>query len=167
MKKSTAILTTVLAALLGLFVYATFRRGPLSPVSITVAKVESRALTPGLFGVGTVEARYRFRIGPTTSGRLRSLEVNVGDRVSQGQVLGEMDPVDLDDRITAQSAALLRAQANVSVARAQETEAMTRTEYAETQARRSVPDGHHHRHPRRENHSDFQAPLSHPGRSHL
>lgn len=136
MKKSTVILTTVLAALLGLFGYATFRRGPLSPVSVTVAKVDSRALKPGLFGVGTVEARYRFRIGPTSAGRLRSLNVNVGDLVSQGQVLGEMDPVDLDERIAAQSAALLRAEANVLAARAQETEAESRKEYTETQARR-------------------------------
>lgn len=137
MKKSTAILVIALSALLALFAYATFRRGPLSPVAVTVAKVESRSLKPGLFGVGTVESRFRIRIGPTSAGRLRSLHVDVGETVSKGQVLGEMDPVDLDDRIAAQTAALLRAEANVAAARALETEAQSRKEYAESQARRN------------------------------
>lgn len=137
LKRSTTILAIVVSALVALFAYATFRRGPLSPVAVTVAKVEARSLKPGIFGVGTVESRYRIRIGPTSAGRLRRLEVDVGDTVSQGQVLGEMDPVDLDDRMAAQSAALLRAEANVSAARALEIEAQSRKDFAESQARRN------------------------------
>lgn len=36
------------------------------------------------------------------------MEVQLGDRVQAGQLLGEMDPVDLDERIAAQDAALKR-----------------------------------------------------------
>ena len=71
---------------------------------MTAATVEARSLAPELFGVGTVESRYTYRIGPTAAGRVRRLLVDVGDRVTAGQVMGEMDPVDLDDRVRAQEA---------------------------------------------------------------
>ncbi len=45
------------------------------------------------------------------------------------RLLGEMDPVDLDERIRAQEAALKRAEAQLS-------EAQARQSYAQTQARR-------------------------------
>jgi RND family efflux transporter MFP subunit len=53
----------------------------------------------------------------------------VGDKVKAGQVLGEMDPVDLDERIRAQDATLKRAKA-------QADEAKARQHYAQKQAQR-------------------------------
>jgi RND family efflux transporter MFP subunit len=96
---------------------------------VTLETVQSKPLTPALFGVGSVEARYVYRIGPTLAGRLQRLDVQVGDRVAAGQLLGEMDPVDLDDRIRSQEAALKRAKAMLH-------EAEARQDYAQTQARR-------------------------------
>ena len=119
----------VLLPLLALFVYVALRSGPLAPVSVTVAKVENHSITPALFGIGTVEARYTYKIGPTFAGRVKRLDVQVGDHVRAGQVLGEMDPVDLDERIRAQEAALKRAEAQLS-------EAQARHVYAQTQAQR-------------------------------
>ena len=100
----TLALIAVLIPLLALFAYAALRSGPLAPVAVTVATVESRAITPALAGIGTVQARFSHKIGPTFAGRLKQLNVNVGDAVRPGQVLGEMDPVDLDDRLRAQQA---------------------------------------------------------------
>jgi RND family efflux transporter MFP subunit len=76
-----------------------------------------------------VEARYTYRIGPTVAGRVERLDVDVGDRVGAGQVLGAMDPVDLDDRVRALDAAFKRASAT-------QREAEARQAYAQTQARR-------------------------------
>ena len=126
----------VLVPLLALFIYVALRSGPLTPVPVTVAMVENQAIMPSLFGIGTVEARYTYRIGPTFAGRVKQVSVDVGDRVSAGQLLGEMDPVDLDDRIAALEAALKRAEAQVTVAEAQAGDATARMTYAETQARR-------------------------------
>lgn len=103
-------LVAVLGALLVLFVWVALRSGPLAPVPVTVAEVESRAIAPALFGIGTVEARYTYRIGPTVPGRVLRVDVEVGDRVAAGQVLGEMDPVDLDQRLAAQDAAIRHAR---------------------------------------------------------
>ncbi|MDD5325928.1 MAG: efflux RND transporter periplasmic adaptor subunit [Polaromonas sp.] len=125
----TLALVAVLVPLLALFVYVALRSGPLAPVSVTVQAVEAKSITPALFGIGTVEARYTNKIGPTFAGRLKRLDVHVGDRVKAGQVLGEMEPIDLDDRIRSQEAALKRAEAVL-----RETE--TRQAYAQTQARR-------------------------------
>jgi RND family efflux transporter MFP subunit len=91
--------------------------------------VEDRAISPALFGIGTIEARYTYRIGPTFAGRIKRLDVHVGDTVKAGQVLGEMDPVDLDERIQGQEAALKRAKALLN-------EALARQTYAQTQSRR-------------------------------
>ena len=128
-QRRTLALVVVAVTLLALFVYVAFRSGPLAPVAVTVAEVESRALTPSLFGIGTVDARYTYRIGPTVAGRLNRLDVHVGDRVKVGQILGEMDPVDLDDRVRSQESGLKRAEAALR-------EAAARQSHAETQARR-------------------------------
>ncbi len=125
----TLALVLVLVPLLALFIYVALRSGPLAPVPVTVTSVEDRAISPALFGIGTIEARYTYRIGPTFAGRIKRLDVHVGDTVKAGQVLGEMDPVDLDERIQGQEAALKRAKALLN-------EALARQAYAQTQSRR-------------------------------
>lgn len=122
-------LLAVIVPLAAIFVYVTLRSGPLAPVAVTVATVEAQAVTPALFGIGTVAARYTFKIGPTSAGRLKRLDVQAGDSVRAGQVLGEMDPVDLDVRVRSQEAAIKRAEAMLREAEARQT-------YAQTQARR-------------------------------
>lgn len=129
LQRRTLALIAVIVPLLVLLVYVALRSGPLAPVAVTETRVESRAIHPELAGLGTVEARYTYKIGPTYAGRIRRLDVHVGDRVKTGQVLGEMDPIDLDDRIRSQAAAEKRAEAAIR-------EAMARQSFAETQARR-------------------------------
>lgn len=79
--------------------YVVMRSGPLAPTRVTVVQAAAGQLTPQLFGIGTVEARRSYLIGPTTAGRVRAVAVDVGDTVKAGQPLAEMDPVDLDEQI--------------------------------------------------------------------
>jgi RND family efflux transporter MFP subunit len=129
LQKSTLAILAVLIPLLALFIYVALRSGPLAPVPVVLATVEDQALSPALFGIGTVEARYTYKIGPTIAGRVQRLDAQVGDRVKAGQMLGEMDPVDLDQRISAQDAARQGAMARLDEAEARRT-------YARTQAKR-------------------------------
>jgi len=129
LQRRTLALLAIVLPLLVLFVYVAVRSGPLAPVAVTAITVQEEAITPALFGTGTVEARYTYKIGPTYAGRVMRLDVQVGDRVAAGQVLGEMDPVDLDDRIRAAEAGLNRAQAVLR-------EAEARNAFAQAQARR-------------------------------
>ncbi len=125
----TLALVAIIVPLLALFAYAVLRAGPMAPVAVTVTTVQSQALAPALSGIGTVQARFTHRIGPTFAGRLKQLHVDVGDTVQAGQLLGEMDPVDLDERLRAQQAATRSAEAALRQAEARRT-------YARTQASR-------------------------------
>ncbi len=129
-------LVAVLVLLVGLFVYTSFRAGPLATVQVVVAEVAPHAIRPALFGTGNVEARSTYRIGPTAAGRLLRVEVEVGQQVKAGQLLGEIEPVDLDDRIKAQGAAVQRAEAAEAVAAAQLREVQARKAHAEAEVRR-------------------------------
>lgn len=121
MSSRKLVLIGVLVPLLALFIFVVLRSGPLAPVPVTVTTVESRAITPALFGIGTVESRYTYRIGPTGAGRVARVEVQVGDRVTAGTLLGEMEPIDLDQRVSAQQAALKRAGAQLQDVNARHT----------------------------------------------
>ena len=123
----------LLAGLLG---YVALRAGPMAPVAVTIGTVEIQSITPALFGVGTVEARYTHKIGPTFAGRIKQVEVQSGDRVTKGQLLGEMDPIDLDDKLGAQEAALKRAEATMLAVEAQVQEVSARKSFAELQTKR-------------------------------
>lgn len=125
----TLALAAVIIPLLALFIYVGFRSGPLAPVSVTTATVTKRTITPALYGIGTVEARYSFKIGPTFAGRIKQINVHVGDHVTAGQLLGEMDPVDLDDRVRSLESTFNRATAALR-------EAEARHAYALKQAKR-------------------------------
>ena len=60
------------------FGWVVARSGPLSPIRVTSLRVEAGALSPAIFGIGTVEARRSYLIGPTAAGRVR-VEVTLQD----------------------------------------------------------------------------------------
>jgi len=112
--RRTVALIMVLLPLLLVFGYVVARSGPLAPVPVTVVEVKKQAITPALFGIGTVEARYRYRLGPTMTGR----------------------PVDMDEKISANQAAVKRAAASVAAAEARVKDFIAREKYARAQAKR-------------------------------
>ncbi|MEI2679208.1 MAG: efflux RND transporter periplasmic adaptor subunit [Burkholderiaceae bacterium] len=117
------------------------RSGPLAPTRVTVTQATVGSLSPSLFGIGTVEARRAYLIGPTTAGRVSKVLVDVGDTVQAGQLLAEMDPVDLNERASALDASIARAASVVAAAQAQRRDAQARSELAGITARRYVELG--------------------------
>lgn len=136
MNTRTLTLVAILLPLVVGFGYVVTRSGPLAPIPVTVAQAENQSISPALFGIGIVEARYSYRIGPIMTGHVLRLDSQVGDRVSAGQVLGDMDPVDMDNKITAKDAAMKRAKASVIAAEAHVVDSAARENYAQTQSRR-------------------------------
>ena len=118
LRRKSLVLVAVLLPLLVLFAWVGLRSGPLAPVPVVVTTVAEEPVSPALFGIGTVQARFSYRIGPTLAGRVARVDVHVGDRVRAGQPVGAMEPVELSDRVRAQEAAQQRAQAGVNEARA-------------------------------------------------
>ena len=126
---STAIVIVALG-------FVATRMGPLAPTQVTVIQVKSENLTPSVFGIGSVEARQSWLMGPTVAGRVLRVHVDVGQAVKAGQLLAEMDPVDLDQRLQAQDAALAKAVSGQTAAQAQLADAKARRELANTNLNR-------------------------------
>jgi HlyD family secretion protein len=146
MKLSSIGIRRVALGLLGILLLAALafvvmRSGPLAPTRVTVVQAAEGRLTPALFGIGTVEARRSYLIGPTSAGRVRAVTVDVGNVVKAGQLLAEMDPVDLDERTAALDAAVARAGSAAAGADAQRRDALARQALAAVNARRTVELG--------------------------
>jgi len=127
--------------LIAALAYVVMRSGPLAPTRVTVTQARVGSLSPSLFGIGTVEARRAYLIGPTAAGRVGKVLVDVGDTVRAGQLLAEMDPLDLDERAAALEASAARAASVVAAAQAQRRDALARSELAAITARRYVELG--------------------------
>jgi HlyD family secretion protein len=133
----SVLVTAGALALVGALAFVSLRTGPLAPIKVTVAQPTEGRLTPSIFGIGTVEARRSWMVGPTTAGRVLSVKVDVGDRVKAGQLLAEMDPVDLSQRLSALDASLARASSAQTAAQAQLTDAQAKRALAASNTQRN------------------------------
>ncbi len=127
-KKLLAVLATI-AVLAAAFIWVLLSSGPLAKIRIVVTEVQEQQLEPALFGIGTVEARYTYHVASNIVGRAATLNVDVGDTVAAGDILGSIDVVDLDEKINAQTALIERNQAQLK-------EAQARSDYTGKQAQR-------------------------------
>lgn len=134
-----AIVGIVLLIALG---WVLITSGPLAPIRVAVAKAAKGKVEPALFGIGTVTAQRAYLIGPTTAARVKRIHVDVGDAVKSGQLLAEMDPVDLDARVMSAEAATARAKSTVLTAQAQVNDAKSRQQLAVGETRRYIELGH-------------------------
>ena len=122
--------------LIAAFAWVLARSGPLAPVRVVTTTVARADIAPMLFGIGVVEARRSYLVGPTGAGRVRSVAVDVGEHVKAGQVLAEMEPVDLDQRYAATTAAAARARNAIDTAAAQLADSIARRRNAAANANR-------------------------------
>lgn len=128
---AAAVLLAVAAAAL-----LVVSNGPAAGIKVTTAKIKRDDLTPQIFGIGTIEARRSYLIGPTQAARVTRVLVDQGDSVKSGQLLAEFDPVDLDERAQSAASAVQRAQAAVVGAEAQMRETASRSTLAAASAAR-------------------------------
>ena len=135
-KKRQVLVATSAAIVIVALGFVATRMGPLAPTKVTVTQVKSENLMPSVFGIGSVEARQSWLMGPTVAGRVLRVHVDVGQAVKAGQLLAEMDPVDLDQRLQAQDAALSKAVSVQTAAQAQLADAKARRELATTNLNR-------------------------------
>ncbi len=124
-------------ALISAIAYVSLRTGPLAPIKITVTQTHEGTLSPAIFGIGTVEARRSWMVGPTVAGRVLNVKVDVGDVVKAGQLLAEMDPIDLEQRLSALDASLARAGSAQTAAQAQLKDATARRALAAANTQRN------------------------------
>lgn len=136
LSKRSLILTSGVLAFLAVFVWLLATRGPLAPVGVETVTVTRADLSPSVYGIGTVEARHAYSVGPIQAGRLLRVWVDQGEPVKAGQLLAEIDPVDLRQRAEAASSAAARARQAAQAAQAQVTEAASRARLAQANSER-------------------------------
>jgi len=122
--------------LIGALIFVVMRAGPLAPTRVTVAKATTGSFVPALFGIGTIEARRSYLIGPTSAGRVLRVAVDVGEPVKAGQLLAEMDPVDFAQRMTALDASKARANEVVAAAEGQRRDVLAKKALAAANTKR-------------------------------
>lgn len=124
-------LPVVVGAVLALFLWVVMTQGPLASAKVTVEQVQTGDLTNSVFGVGAVQARHRHDLAPTMTGRVKSVLVDQGETVKTGQVLAEMDPVDLDEKLAGARRMVNKSRNAIRAAEAQLSEAQSRLKTVE------------------------------------
>ena len=143
MSRQKVGLLTLGIGVAAIFVWVVMTQGPLAPVKVTVEKIQTGNLSSGVFGVGTLKARYSYNLAPTMTGRIKTVLVDQGDQVVAGQMLAEMDPVDLDEKLAGSQRVIKKAANSILALEAQLSEAQSRlntlsaafTRYQELRAR--------------------------------
>ena len=118
------------------FAWLLVTRGPLAAMGVETVEATRADLRPGVFGIGTVEAQHAYAVGPIQAGRVLSVRVDHGDRVEAGQLLAELDTVDLGQRAEAASSAAARSRQAAQAAQAQVAEAESRARLAQANSER-------------------------------
>ncbi|MFT4217814.1 MAG: HlyD family efflux transporter periplasmic adaptor subunit [Micropruina sp.] len=103
-----------------------------TPVASTVP-VERATISTGVSGAGTVAASSSRNLGFAAGGRLASVKVRVGDKVTAGQVLARLDTFQLKQIVVQQKANLSSQQA--ALARLRNNPSLTGSRSTLTQAR--------------------------------
>lgn len=119
-----------------LLALASQRVGPLAPPLLPVSQPQRLTLRPGLVGIGRVEARRSHQLSSVVAARLVSLSADPGDQVQAGQQLGQLDPVDLPERLRAAQAAAQASVLEAQAAHARGLEAQANLAYVRSNAAR-------------------------------
>lgn len=107
------------------FAWVLMTKGPLAPIEVTVEKIKTGTLVAEVFGVGVVEARHSYTVSPVMTGRISKILVDQGDPVQAGQVVAELDPIDLDAKLVSSQLTAERAANSIRVAEAQSLQAQS------------------------------------------
>ena len=102
----------------GVFLFAALSRPNARVDPSKLARVERGDLARSVVAVGKIEPIARVEIKSKASGIIQKLLVDVGDRISEGQILAELDREQLHARVRQLEATLAATEANVEASRA-------------------------------------------------
>jgi HlyD family secretion protein len=119
-RRNRIIIISVIVAVLVLIagVAVAFSRGSSKIDPSKLAKVEKGDLAKSVVATGKVEPITKVEVKSKASGIVKKLLVEYGDRVKQGQLLAQLDKVEIEAGVEQSRAALLAAQANLKGAQA-------------------------------------------------
>ncbi len=111
-------IVVIIVVVIALFAYPRLTASAASTANLQTAPVQRGDLIASVNAAGNVVATQDTKLGFQTSGRVAQVSVQVGDRVTQGQVLMQLDTTDLDLALRSAQDNLANAQANYDAAKA-------------------------------------------------
>src|SRR5271166_6821339 len=122
-KRWTITIAASVAILVLVIVAVAATRGGTKIDPTKLAKVERGDITKSVVATGKITPITKVEIKSKASGIVKKLYVDAGDRVKQGQVLAELDRVEIEAQVNSERAQLLSSQANLKSAEADEKRA--------------------------------------------
>jgi HlyD family secretion protein len=110
------------------------------PASVDVAVVRAAPAQGGLEYVGTTQPYRQVSLRTQVEGQLLSLRADVGDAVTQGQVLAQIDDKVLTTTVIEATAEVAALESEVAQARAQVSDALRQVESARLQLQQAQAD---------------------------
>lgn len=105
-RKKKIFIGAGVVVLLALIAFVNFRFKKVSGVEVTTEAIEKRDLQSIVSASGKIQPKTLVNISADTMGRVTSLAVNEGQRVTKGQFLLEIDPRNLRTRVESGEASL-------------------------------------------------------------
>lgn len=101
--------------IVGWYLYSGETTGSVPP-AIQTATVERRDFSASVLATGAVKPQVgaEVRVGARISGRVASLKANIGDRVTRGQTIAELEKADLEAVVAQRQAELQLAEAKLA-----------------------------------------------------
>jgi HlyD family secretion protein len=114
-RKRIIIISSVVGViLLFAIVLSAFTRGGTKIDPTKLAKVEKGDLAKSVVATGKVTPIVKVEVKSKASGIVKKLYVEYGDQVKQGQLLAQLDKVEIEAQVEQSRAALEAANANLS-----------------------------------------------------
>jgi HlyD family secretion protein len=112
-KRIIIISSVIIGLLLLLIVTLAFSHGTTKIDPSKLAKVEKGDLAKSVVATGKVEPITKVEVKSKASGIVKKLDVEYGDRVKQGQLLAQLDKIEIEAQVDQSRAALQAAEANL------------------------------------------------------
>jgi HlyD family secretion protein len=117
-KRIIIISSVLIGVLLLIIVTVAFSRGTTKIDPSKLAKVEKGDLAKSVVATGKVEPITKVEVKSKASGIVKKLVVEYGDHVKQGQLLAQLDKVEIEAQVDQSRAALQAAEASLKGAQA-------------------------------------------------
>ena len=124
-----APVAVLLAAIIGVSIWATTRSSASTTSSTTLVAASSGTVRQTVTASGTIEPAHEADLSFAVSGTVTSVSAQVGSKVAAGQVLATVDPSDLQASVDSAQASLDAANATLSATSSSDT-----AQYAAAQA---------------------------------
>lgn len=105
-------------------------------VTVSVAKVERRDLVDQFHATGSIVPFEQVTVYSRMTGYLKSIGVDIGDRVRKGDLLAEVEAPEMESRLLEKRAAVLKAEATVERAKAEVERRRAELEFSEVSHKR-------------------------------